>query len=550
MSSPEIYPLCETAIEVEWENRIDERINRQVHDLNHLIGQDPFPGFKEAVPAYNTLTIYYHPEETTITQDVSYTFVKKYIEDRLLSLTTGTDIPSPPVSVPVCYDDDLGIDLEILTTTHHLTKERVIALHGQKEYYIYMMGFLPGFAYMGQVDDAIATPRKETPRAIVEEGSVGIAGLQTGIYPLSSPGGWQIIGRTPLTLFDPGKKDPFLFKAGDRVKFKPISRTEFNSIKATQAKRAIPETTEQIADAAIIKAGPFSTIQDAGRFGYQSYGVPVSGAMDMHSYNLANALLGNKKGAATIECTMGGLMIQFNKNTDVVITGAGTAFVNHRVIKKYQPLRLYRNDLLELRYNNDGIRTYIAVAGGIETPMIMNSRSTYTRAGIGSILKKGNSLQFGTVLRSEPKKDLIRIPLNEYTGKALIRIMEGPEQEKMKKESRDRLYKQPFVLTNQCDRMGYKLQGDPLYLDDTTELLSTAVTRGTIQLTPNGQLVLLMSDCQTTGGYPRVSQVAAVDLPIAAQLKPGDMLSFINISYQEAEELYLLQQNRLNEYFR
>ncbi len=550
MNSPEIYPVCETAIVVKWGDRIEEEINRRVHELKRLIIQNPFPGFLDAVPAYSTLTIYYQPELLIKEQVGFYPVVKKWIMILLSLEERGPVTRSTLVTIPVCYDEEYGIDLGEMASAQDLSKEAVISMHSQREYLTYMMGFLPGFAYMGQVADAIATPRRETPRLMVEEGSVGIAGKQTGIYPLSSPGGWQIIGRTPLTLFDPGKNDPFLFRAGDRVKFEPVSRTEFNSIKSTQVKRALPETTKPIADAVVIKAGPFSTIQDAGRFGYRSYGVPVSGAMDLQSHFIANALVGNYKNAAGIECTMGGLVIQFKKDTVVAITGAGAAYVNHRVIQKYQPLTLYRNDQLEIRYNNDGIRTYIAVRGGIDVPLVMNSRSTYTRAGIGSVLKKGDTLSFGNDVRSTTGNSSVSFSFPEYTSQSVIRIMEGPEQERMQKESRDRLYAQPFALTHQCDRMGYKLQADPLKLIDPSELISTAVTIGTIQLTPNGQLVLLMSDCQTTGGYPRVAQVAAVDLPIAAQLKPGDSLRFTNISIREAEDLYLIQQNTVNEYFR
>ena len=549
MTVPKIYPLCETALSIEWGNTINESVHQQVTCLNRLLQQKPFIGFIETVPAYTTLTIYYQPELIAEENTEPFLFVKNYVENLLSNLQIENLQNENIISIPVCYDDEFGHDLEFIATEKKISKEEVIAIHQQKEYMVYMMGFLPGFAYMGEVDDIIATPRKQTPRAIVEEGSVGIAGKQTGIYPLSSPGGWQIIGRTPLCLFDIQKQDPFLFKAGDRVKFYSITKEEFNLIKDQQKKIPAIDQKENAAGAVVIKPGIFSTIQDGGRFGFRSYGVPVSGAMDIQAYHIANGLAGNIKNAAAIECTMGGLMIQFKKNAAIAVTGGGAAFVNHQKIKMYQPLGIAKNDVLEIKYNNDGMRAYIAVSGGFATPIVMNSRSTYAKAGIGEALKKEDTLAFENTAPVKTKQMLPGLTGHEYNSHAAIRIIEGPEKDWMSTESIQQLYMQNFALTNQCDRMGYRLQSDPLSLQNNGELLSTAVTKGTIQLTPGGQLIILMSDCQTTGGYPRVAQIAAVDLPVIAQLKPGDTIHFLKISFREAEELYLLQQKTINEFF-
>ncbi len=549
MTAPKIYPLCETALCVEWGNIIDESVHQQVTCLNRLLQQNPFTGFTETVPAYTTLTIYYQPESITSADATPFIFVKTHVEILLQRLHVEPSQNEDIISIPVCYDDEFGYDLEFIAAENNLSKEEVITIHQQKEYRVYMMGFLPGFAYMGEVDDIIATPRKQIPRAMVEEGSVGIAGKQTGIYPLTSPGGWQIIGRTPYCLFDIQKQDPFLFKAGNRVKFHSITKEEFYVIKGQQKKIPSIDQNEDTASAIVIKPGIFSAIQDGGRFGFQSYGVPVSGAMDTQAYHIANGLVGNIKNAAAIECTMGGLVIQFKKNAAIAVTGSGTAFVNHQKIKMYQPLGVARNDMLEVKYNNDGMRTYIAVSGGFTAPVVMSSRSCYAKAGIGSPLKKENTLAFEHTARVATKqmRPPLRVPV--YNSTCVIRIISGAENDWMAPESIQKLSAQNFTLTNQCDRMGYRLQSDPLSLAYNNELLSTAVTKGTIQLTPGGQLIILMSDCQTTGGYPRVAQIAAADLPVIAQLKPGDIIRFTKISYREAEELYLLQQKMINEFF-
>lgn len=548
MNTARIYSLSETAISIEFGESIDDTIHQRVMELNGSIQQNPFPGFIESVPAYTTLTIYYQPELIDSTISSPFVHVKNYVESLIIDLKAGARNAEKIISIPVCYDDEFGYDLGFIASNSKLNKQQVIDIHQREMYKVYMMGFLPGFAYMGSVDDAIAAPRQQSPRAQVEEGSVGIAGKQTGIYPLTSPSGWQVVGRTPLCLFDLQKTDPFLFKTGDMVKFFPIGKDEFHKIKSEQI-RIEKIKDENIADVIVMKPGIYSTIQDGGRWKYQSYGVPVSGAMDRSGYQIANALAGNNKNAACIECTMGGLQLQFKKNAVVAITGAGSAFVNGQNIRSWQPLSVSKNDVLEIRYNNDGLRTYVAVKGGFDSTQIMNSRSVYPKAGIGEPLKKEQRLQFGNMLSEHPKRITESLSLPSYYSNALIRIIAGPENKWMNPESIQQISSQTFTLSNQCDRMGYQLKGEPLSLIEPKELISTAVTMGTVQLTPSGQLIVLMSDCQTTGGYPRVAQVAAVDLSTLAQLKPGDTVRFSNISFQQAEALYLLEQKKLNEYF-
>lgn len=549
MIVPKIYPLSETALTIEWGNSIDENIREQVVHATRLLDQNPFVGFIETVPAYTTVTVYYQPELIIETIYSPFVFVKEYVESLLTKGPVKEIQKGNIIRVPVCYDDEFGYDLEFIAETNGLSKEEVIDLHQQKEYTVYMMGFLPGFAYMGSVDDTIATARKSTPRSLVEAGSVGIAGKQTGIYPLPSPGGWQIIGRTPYCLFDLKKNDPFLFKTGDTVQFYSISKEEYHKIKNAQDPTAVTEQEKDLADAVMLKSGVFSTIQDSGRFGFRAYGVPISGAMDELAYFISNALVGNTKNAAAIECTMGGLIIQFKKNAVVAITGEGLAFINGQQIKLYQPLSVHANDSLEIRYNNGGTRTYIAVRGGFAAVNIMNSKSVCSGGAIGRLLKKEEGLNFGNSSAATSKRITDNLELPVYATAANVRVITGEESNRMATGSIWQFYSQKFILSNRCDRMGYHLQADPLVLNNTTELLSTAVTKGTIQVTPGGQLIVLMSDCQTTGGYPRVAQVAAVDLHILAQLKPGDSINFTNISYQEAEELYLSRQKMINGFF-
>jgi inhibitor of KinA len=209
-----IFPLGDTGLVIDFGNIIDESINKLVHAVFYQLQKDPIQGMIEAVPAYSSLTIYY---------DVLL------IRKKIGGPGSGTLI-----RIPVCYDKEYGTDLDFIALLNQITIDEIVHQHTSAIYRVYMLGFLPGFAYMGLVDEKIAAPRKQFP-APVEAGSIGIAGRQTGIYPLRSPGGWQIVGRTPLNLFDKEKENPTLFKSGDTVQFYSITKDEFENTKSGNA---------------------------------------------------------------------------------------------------------------------------------------------------------------------------------------------------------------------------------------------------------------------------------------------------------------------------
>ena len=551
---PKFYQLSETAIAVEWGDKMDENIHQQVLTLFHLLQQQPFPGFVESVPAYTTLSIFYQLELIPSNTGSPFLFIKNQVAALLLQVQgeLSPDTPLAPkgyISIPVCYDDAYAPDLDSVAVAKGISKESVMALHQETTYKVYMMGFLPGFAYMGTVSDAIASARKPTPRARVEAGSVGIAGKQTGIYPIDTPGGWQIIGRTPSRMFDPEAKHPFLLKTGDTVKFYTISKAAFEE--SSDPKNTPPPRppASRPADAVLLKSGIYTTMQDYGRFGFRAFGVPAGGAMDLPAHQIGNALVGNRQHAATIECTMGDLILHINTDTCVALTGGGTAFINDKNAALYACHAVSKNDIVAIKFNKQGIRTYIAVKGGFDAPALMNSKSMSPVAGIGAPLKKGEELWFGMDCASSIKQvdSAFAQPVN--VGHKTIRVMHGPEYNWMTEDSASAFYTQEYTLTNRCDRMGCHVQAAALLLSEPRDMLSAAVTNGAIQLTPNGQLILLMSDCQTTGGYPRVGQIAAVDLPRIAQLGSGETIRFEFISFAEAEALFLLQQTAIHALF-
>ena len=217
-------PVGDRALMVELGNTIDPEINRRVHQLDRAISQAQIQGVEECVPTYRSLLVYYDPLKKSYERLV---FELKDFEEKLDELTVSTQ--KKVIEVPLVYGGSYGSDLNYVAEYHNLTEEEVIQLHSDREYLVYMIGFMAGFPYLGEVADEIATPRLKTPRLKVPAGSVGIAEKQTGIYPYESPGGWQIIGRTPVKLFDPERRPPALIQPGDTLKFKPIDSEKFSS---------------------------------------------------------------------------------------------------------------------------------------------------------------------------------------------------------------------------------------------------------------------------------------------------------------------------------
>src|SRR5262245_4794530 len=222
-------PLGDSAVMITLGNAIDEETHRLVRAASSRIRGDPPPGFVDLVPAYVSIVVHYDPTVASHGSDATpHERVVTCLRDRLAGLDIG-ELPAPRlIEIPVCYGGELGPDLDDVARTHGLAPEAVVELHAGAEYLVYMIGFMPGFAYLGGLPERIVTPRRTTPRTAVPAGTVGIGGRHTGVYPLVSPGGWNLIGRTPAKIFDIGREEPTLLDTGDRVRFRPISRAEFD----------------------------------------------------------------------------------------------------------------------------------------------------------------------------------------------------------------------------------------------------------------------------------------------------------------------------------
>jgi len=229
-----IYSLAENAVTIAFGQEINDLTFNQIQSLNEIIQQHPFDGFHCTVPAYTSLSIFFDPVQVITSTKLPGINCFERVSNYLLQLDKHhAEEPTSkrqPVTIPVCYDDQFGPDLTSLAKYYGITKQKIIDIHSATTYKVHMIGFIPGFAYLGGMSEQLIAPRKHIPRNKVPAGSVGIAGAQTGIYPLETPGGWQLIGRTPLPLFDSqNPQHPSLLKAGDEVIFMPISAKDFKS---------------------------------------------------------------------------------------------------------------------------------------------------------------------------------------------------------------------------------------------------------------------------------------------------------------------------------
>lgn len=537
--------MGERAVLIEVADEISREANTYVLALKRKLEEKAkvLRGILELVPAYTTLLIYYDPTHVSI-DNLLQTIrkVEGEIKSEAIEKIVGR---RRIIEIPVIYGGEFGPDLQFIAEYSGLSIEEIIKIHSSQIYLVYMIGFTPGFAYMGEVPDVIAVPRLEKPRLKVPAGSVGIAGKQTGIYPIESPGGWRIIGRTPLKLFNPKSSKPTLLNAGDLVKFKPISRREYEKLK--KARKIVEEREEVKGEVAlqVENVGPGVTVQDFGRIGFRKYGVPFSGALDKKSFMIANILVGNDVNSACIEVFQSSLTLRALKDVIIAITGAEIyATINGEKISTYQATILRKNDELFIQQFERGQVAYIAVSGGIEEPMLLGSRSYYLRADIGRALKSGALLTIGKIRDESVFKDY---PARKIPSKfkpvieeeITLRVILGPHDEYLSSEIVEDFLVSTFVVTPYIDRMGFrltKLEGEGY--GGTGRLISCGTVPGAIQIPPDGNPIVLMADAQTTGGYPIIGTVILSDLDILAQAQPGTKIKFEKISVKEAVEEY------------
>lgn len=308
----------------------------------------------------------------------------------------------------------------------------------------------------------------------------------------------------------------------------------------------------------IEQCGFLTTLQDTGRKGYLQYGVSKGGVMDLFAAQLANTLVGNATTAAVLEITQSPHRFRFLKDTILAFTGGGLQpQIDDVSIPLHQPVFIAAGTVTNLKQPMPGFRLYLAVAGGFAADQFLESSSTdllLTAGGLnGRALKKEDVLQQHNKLSALQQSLLnvlkagaaIELPVTAFEYSAFIRVLQGPEWHFLTNESQILFCNTSFTVTANSSRMGYRIKGIALPANQSCNIISSPVTQGTVQLTDSGEMILLMADAQTVGGYPRIAQVCAADLSLLAQKKPNDRIQFQIVSLQEAEELYLQQQNEL-----
>ncbi|MRG86301.1 5-oxoprolinase subunit C family protein [Salinibacillus xinjiangensis] len=317
----------------------------------------------------------------------------------------------------------------------------------------------------------------------------------------------------------------------------------------------------------VLKPGLLTSIQDLGRYGYQKYGVIASGVMDPFSHRVANLLVGNDENCPTMEISLLGPVIEFQQDAIISICGGNlTPTIDYKPIYMWRTIFVKKGSELRFGPAETGCRAYLAVAGGFDIPIIMDSYSTYLRGEIGGYhgraLQAGDEVAFGDsseranrimdkLVKANRDSSQSFMDANwsvatemlpELTGRSAVRVTKGRQYELFSEESQKQFQAESFRVSTQSDRMGYRLEGPALHLKEPEELISEAVSFGSVQVPSDGNPIVLLADRQTTGGYPKIAQVATVDLPCMAQLKPGEAVRFEFINHSEAQRLYLARE--------
>lgn len=492
--------------------------------------------------------------------------------DRAFPPSEAGFLPCPPahspafhaspqvVEIPVCYEGACAPDIEDVARMNNLTPTEVAALHSGAEYVVRFIGFSPGFAYLDGLPERLSTPRLDQPRTRVPAGSVGIAGSQTGVYPHATPGGWRLIGRTPLRLFDPMRDPPALLGTGDRVRFIAISWTRFQAMQEESAGAIQPSSRGPTPKAAgpamrVEVPGLLTTVQDLGREGFGGMGVPIGGAADSMSYRLGNRLVGNEDGAPALEMTLLGGTFQFCRAACLVLAGGSLdariegADGESRPVAVWTPIDVRAGERLRIGAMASGCRAYLCIAGGVIVPRVLGSASTHVGAGFGGhegrALRNGDSLWLGGALARERRalSSVERAALDESFSRRVIRAVEGAHARMFDPAAVDAFWRSEFVVSRQSDRMGLRLEGPVIASPGAGRWPSEPMPRGAVQVPEGGRPIVLMPDHPTTGGYPVIACAATVDLPALGQLRPGDRIRFERVSIVEA--LALLRQQEI-----
>jgi len=520
-------PVSLTALIVELKD-LDETLA-----LFASLEADPVEGVVDIVPAARTLMIRFRADMLT--------------GEALAAAIGHRDLSAkiPPsdmlVEIPVSYD---GEDLRDVAELTLLSVEEVIERHTASEFTVAFCGFAPGFGYLVGGDPALQVPRRQSPRTKIPAGSVALAGAFSGVYPQASPGGWQIIGTTPVKMWDLTREPPALFQPGYRVRFFDLAKRTQTTIAVTSPDEPSRETVKQTSTTTIkVTAAPMPALgQDPGRFGQTGQGVSSAGALDQGAFRAANRIVGNPVEAACLEITLGGFAFEVSGPTVMTLTGAPCPLtirdVNGRAIEaaSYQPVSLETGDTVTLGFAPRGARSYLAFRGGLDIAPVLGSASTDTLAVVGpDPVGVGALLAIRAADRSLSPVSLDERPAFDCPAPGevvTLDVVMGPRSDWFTEQGIATLASQVYDVTPQSNRVGIRLSGpEPLERKDKAELPSEGTATGAIQVPHSGQPVLFLADHPLTGGYPVVGTVAEYHLDLAGQIPVNAKIRFRPITH-------------------
>ena len=542
---PLIRDASDHSLLISFGGEISTDAHLQVRRLVHGLTCNPPPGVVNLHPAYASVLVSYDPRRVR----------PEEVRDAVAAtLAAAGDAPLPDsrlVEIPVCYGGDFGPDLAEVAAACGLDREEVVREHSAAEYVVYFLGFSPGFPYLGGMAPRIAAPRRGTPRKRVAAGSVAIGGSQTGVYPLASPGGWQLIGRTPLMLFDPDAVPPAVLGLGDRVRFVPISEEQFGgAAQPGTCDGTVAGAFDPVPRIRVVEPGFQTTLQDLGRPGHAHLGVSPSGAADPLSLRIGNWLVGNPEGTAALEMTLTGGTFAFSAPALIAVVGADfEPVIDGFPVPRWAAIEVRQGQTLTCGPTRSGARCYLAVRGGLVAAPVLGSISTHLTTGLGGLqgraLRRGDTLAVGAALADPvPERRFPREVAGGLLRREVLRVTRGAQWDWFGDGPLAAMLASAYVVSEDSSRMGLRLRGTPLAAQGQGSMLTEGVSLGALQVPPDGNPILSFVEHQTTGGYPQVACVIAADLHRVGQLRPRDEVRFEEVSL-DAAAVILREQDAL-----
>lgn len=507
----------------------------QAHALSRAVvgraraGQAP-AGIEEAVVGFGNVVVLLDLSLDATDPDLCAVWVEHLLAE-LCAGAEGSQRGTPePTTVqthilPVVFD---GIDLDEVARRTGSSTDRVVAWLTGADLRVALIGFAPGFPYLtGLPPELAALPRRDAPRTSVPAGSVAVGGGFASVYPRASPGGWHLLGRTDVPLFDPDAPPYALLHPGDRVHFTVAPGA---SRARAQEREPDPRPPLEAGDRdhlEVLDPGVLSLIQDSGRRASASLGIPRGGAADPEGLMLANRLVGNPDTAAVVECTAIGPTVRIAGRGHLAVVGAAPravdVLVDGRPVDEDTVVPVADGQIVSIGRIHRGLRAYLAVAGGLETPTVVGGRASDLLSGLGpGPLRAGDRLARG---RPGPVRGALSPPPSTQSigtggGVTVLRALAGPHS--TPPELLDRLVGTVWHIGSRSDRIGLRLEASGTRLPVTDRTASTGMVTGAVQIPPGGTPIVLLPDHATVGGYPVAACVIAADLPVLGRLSPGD----------------------------